>query len=369
MTDRNVESVLDLVRPSIREMSPYVGGVQISDYENWAKLNQNEFPYPPAPRVLEVLDYIKTHPHLLHRYPPGDHKELKKRLSAYLKIQPEQISFGNGSDEVLQNIGLVFLDKGDRYAYGSPDYSMWPNYQKLTGSMPVIIELPDGYTLPIDEIIKAKPKLATFSGPNTPSGAATPIKDLDRLVAELDGIFVDDEAYADFAEDDALELVRSGRYPNLIVTRTFSKAFGLAAERLGYALGHPDIISRVEAVRLPYNVTIVTYLMGLAALEPESIEHTRKLVGEIKAERAKLTQDLTELGFYVRPSQANFVLARGRSPAVAKMLYDRLAENKVLVRYFDSGRLSDCLRITVGTPEENERLLEKIRELSKQVSQ
>lgn len=363
MDEKDISSVLKLVRPNIREMTSYVGGVQVTDPEEWVKVNQNEFPYPPAPEVLGVLDYVKRHPHLLHRYPPGDHRELKGRLATHLRVQPEQISFGNGSDEVLQNVGLVFLDNGDRYAYGRPEYSMWPNYQKLTGSTPVIIELPDGYTLPIDELVKAEPKLATSSIPNTPSGAATPIEDLRRLIAELDGIFVADEAYADFAEDNALELVRNGRYPNLIVTRTFSKAFGLAGQRLGYALGHPDVISRVEAVRLPYNVTTVTYLMGLAALEPESIEHTRKLVEEIKTERTKLTQDLTELGFYVRPSQANFILARSKSPAVAKMLYSRLVENKVLVRYFDTGRLSDCLRITVGTPEENKRLVTKMGEL------
>jgi len=361
--EKDISSVLRLVRPNIREMTPYEGGMQITDYEEWKKLNQNEFPYPPAPKVLKVLDYVKNHPHLLHRYPPGDHKELKEGLASYLRVQPEQISFGNGSDEVLQNIGLVFLDKGDKYAYGRPDYSMWPNYQKLTGSSPVIIELPDGYTLPIDELVKAEPKLATFSVPNTPSGAATPVEDLNRLVSELDGIFVADEAYADFAEENALELVRNGRHPNLILTRTFSKAFGLAGQRLGYALGHPDVISRLEAVRLPYNITTVTYLMGLAALEPESIEHTRKLVGEIKGERVKLTQDLTELGFYVRPSHANFVLARSKSPDVAKMLYNRLVENKVLVRYFDSGRLSDCLRITIGTPEENKGLVAKMGEL------
>lgn len=365
MNERDVKLVLDLVRPNIRKLTPYVGGIQITDYEEWLKVNQNEFPYPPAPRVIaEIEEILKKKQYLLHRYPPGDHKELKERQAAHLGVTPEQISFGNGSDEVLQNIALVFLGEGARLSYGKPEYAMWWQYENLVGAKPLIVELPDGYTLPIDEIVRGKPELVFFSNPNTPSGAFTPIKKLETLADELfPSIVVDDEAYADFAEDNALELIKNGEHPNLILTRTFSKGSGLAGLRLGYALGHPDVISRIEAVRLPYNVTTLTYYAGLAALEPESIEHSARLIDEVKRERHKLTADLSELGFYVRPSQANFILARADSPETAKTLYDRLVESKYLVRYWSSGRLSDCLRITVGTPEENKKVVAKIGEL------
>lgn len=357
----NVAQVLRLVRSNIRGLKPYVGGAQIISYAEWAKLNQNESPYPPPPSVRAVGNKFNE-PGFLNRYPPGDHKELKGRLAAHLGLAPEQITFGNGSDEVLQNVALVFLDKGDKLAYMKPDYSMWPVYEQLTGASPRIIDLPDDYTLPVDRVSAERPKLVFFSNPHTPSGTLTPIDDVRRLCEELfPNIIVEDEAYADFAEGNSLKLLED--CPNLIVTKTFSKAFALAGMRLGYGLGHPSVISQIDAIRLPYNINAATYAVGLAALEPESIEYYDGMIRLIKSERNRLRDSLENVGFSVRPSHANFVLAKTESPEMAEMLYHGLAKNNILVRYFSDERLVDCIRITVGTPEENDHLIAEIGEL------
>ncbi|MBI4014475.1 MAG: histidinol-phosphate aminotransferase family protein, partial [Candidatus Aenigmarchaeota archaeon] len=282
---RNASEVLGLVRPNIRGLQPYVGGAQITSYEEWTKLNQNEFPYPPAPGVVAVKDRFNEKG-FVSRYPPGDHRELKSKLAPHLDIEPGQISFGNGSDEALQNVALVFLREGDTIAYMRPDYSMWPIYEQLAGASPAIIDLPDDYRLPVGKVAAAGAKLTFFSNPNTPSGALTPVEEVRRLCEELyPNVVVADEAYVDFAEADVLGLVRSGDHPNLIVSRTFSKAYGLAGLRLGYVTGNPDVISRVEAVRLPYNVNPVTYAAGLATLEPDSMAYYKTLIELTKSER------------------------------------------------------------------------------------
>jgi histidinol-phosphate aminotransferase len=364
---KDVNQVLTLVKESLRDKEPYAGGKQIDDYSKWIKLNQNEAPYGPAQIVLDAIDKSKKY---AHRYPPGDHKELREKGAKFYNINPDQISFADGSDETLEYICLVFLERGDLLCYSKNDYSMWDAYRRLVNiNNAIIIELPDGYSLPVDEIIKIRPKLVLYSNPNTPSGILTPTKKIKRLVEELyPNIVVQDEAYGEFADESGIDLIKKEKYPNLIITRTLSKAHGLAGFRIGYCIGHPEIISRIEATRLPYNLNIASYNVALAAFDEEALKYTAEKVEMIKNERSKLSSALNELGFYVRPSQTNFVLARTDSPETAKLLYEKLEENHILVRYFETGRLSDCLRITVGLPEENNKLIEGLKEILKDIS-
>ncbi|MBI2542937.1 MAG: histidinol-phosphate transaminase [Candidatus Aenigmarchaeota archaeon] len=363
---------MELVRPNIKGLHPYVGGAQIENYDLWAKLNQNEFPYPPSPRVLEAIRTLpenKRYP--INRYPPGDHKELKERLAGYLHVRPTQISFGDGSDENLGNIAIAFVGDGNSLVYpypisfSYPEYSMFPNYAELQGVDKKEIDLNDDFTINVEAFIDGKPVLAYLSRPNSPSGISTPKENIVELCEKSHPrIVAVDEAYSDFAGDDCLDLLQE--YPNLLLTRTFSKADGLAGLRLGYTIGHEKIIERLEAIRYPYNVNIVAYVAGLAALEDESLVYKKEKVREIKEWRSRLTHELTDLGLYVFPSQANFILMQCDSPEEAERIFTTAEYENVLLRYFKGRRrLEDKVRMTIGTSAENEKGLNVIRKVKK----
>ncbi len=368
LNGRDIETVLANVRPNITILHAYVGGIQPDNYAEWVKVNQNEFPYPPAPRVLQVLKEFSDSG-LVNRYPPGDYKKLKEALAAYhgiSRILPNQITVGNGSDEVLQNIALTLLDSGNHVAFPYPDYLMFSIISDLQNAKYEEVDSNPDFTIPIDELLKRRAKLTLVSNPNTPSGVLTHISEISRLIEGLyPNIVVVDEAYSDFASDDAIKLL--GEYPNLLMTRTFSKVRGIARLRFGYGMGHKDIIGRIEALRLPYNINGAAEVATLAALETESVEYEMNMVKRIKEDRVWLTQKLTELGFKVYPSEANFVFAE-HVPEIAKKLYEGLKERKALVRYFgEKRRLEGGIRITVGTTEENRKLLSMTEELLKSI--
>lgn len=358
----NINGVLEKLRSNMRELLPYEGGAQISleKLSAYVKLNQNESPYPPAPNVCAALkDFIETG--YLNRYPPGDHAEIAKAVANYNNIKPEQIAFGNGSDEALEVISTLFLDGGKRVCFPYPDYTMFPIYCHSQNAEYEEVDINSDFILPIEEISKKKADVTFISNPHTPSGRFTPIDGIEKLGEMLfPNILVVDEAYVEFAPQNCVGLLSDN--PNLIITRTFSKAFGLPSLRIGYAMAHEALVERMNAKRLPYNLGWFAYIAVLEALKDEAIEYTKGKIEEVKKWRKYLTDELENMCFYVYPSEANFILATPPSLITARELKEYLREKNILIRYFGDRRmLENSIRFTVGGEEENKKLVDVIR--------
>lgn len=337
-----------VVRKNIRNMSGYVPGEQPGK-RKFIKLNTNENPYPPSPKVLEAL---KSHGlRDLGLYPDPDLHPLIKKASKTYSLPEEAILAGNGSDELLSILTRVFVGEGDRVVYPYPTYTLYETLVDIQGGKSIQVPYPDDYSLP-QGISSRKGKILFLANPNSPSGTFLPTPIIARVAKTFSGIVVVDEAYVDFAEDSSIGLVM--RNENLVVLRTMSKSFSLAGLRLGISFAAPWIIEEMRKVKDSYNVNRMTMTAGCAALG--HISWMRKNVRKIIRTRKRLTEGLENLGFSVFPSSANFILARVRGQRL-DWLFQELKKRKILVRYFDTERLYDCLRVTVGTNEEVSTLI------------
>jgi histidinol-phosphate aminotransferase len=344
-----------LLRASVRAVVPYVPGEQPAPGRRVIKLNTNENPYPPSPLVLEALrDAIDG---TIRLYPDPEAQALRRRASDVYRVPVDHIMAGNGSDELLALLLRATVDPGERVAFPVPTYSLYETLVAVQGGEVVQIEFPDDWSLP-RSLASAGARVTFLCNPNSPSGTVVPLDAVDALAREVRGVVVVDEAYVDFADGDAMSLV--GRLHNVVVLRTFSKSFSLAGLRAGLAFAHPDLLSGLRTVKDSYNLNRLTQLAAEAALS--DLPHMQANVSRIRATRARLSASLVELGYRVPASHANFVLARwpGRDQApVAAALADR----GVLVRHFPTPRLLDALRITVGTDEETDVLVDHLRTL------
>jgi histidinol-phosphate aminotransferase len=336
-------------RPNVEAMAGYAPGEQPRPEERVIKLNTNENPYPPGPRVMAALRDIPAD--ALRRYPDPMASRLRRAASQLWGVPPEMILAGNGSDDLLTIAVRSFAGEGDTVAFPWPTYSLYDSLCEIQGARALHVDWPDDFRLPAG-LADTGAKLVFVANPNAPSGTFVPVEELERFASRLPGVLAVDEAYADFAEDTFLRVIR--RHRNVIVLRTLSKSYSLAGARIGLAVGDPELIAGMVKVKDSYNVDALCDRLGAAALEDQ--EHFRAGVDKIKAERARLTGLLAGLGFRVLPSRANFVLARRPAPD-AKALYLGLKERGVLVRFFDRPGLRDALRITVGLPEETDALI------------
>ncbi len=323
-------------------------------------LASNESPYGPSPAVLRTL---RRELKFLGNYPEPRFAKLKAVIGEYLKVKPDCISIGNGSDELMDLVCKAFVDPGDRVLIPVPTFAMYELSCRLYGGKPVFYSLPS-FEWRADELVRvARGKKMAFIGrPNNPTGNALSIRGLRELLKVGNLVFVD-EAYADFAGYSVTDLAVKSK--NLVVLRTFSKAFGLAGLRIGYAVGNPDIIKVLERIRAPFNVNRLARAAAIAALK--DARYVRKVVRSIESGRAYLARELSSLGLVVLPSEANFIMVDVSPFGVdAQEFCDLLAKRKVFVRDLSSFRGAGKMyvRITVGTPRQNARLvgaLEKIR--------
>lgn len=343
-------------RPNIDRMAGYVPGEQPSATAQVIKLNTNENPYPPSPKALQVLHTIDGE--LLRRYPNPMANPFREAASEVFGIPADWILVGNGSDDLLTMIFRACSGPGRRVVYPVPTYVLYQTLAQIQDAECCEVPYSDDYQLPLDELIAAQGAVTMIASPNSPSGTAIPLEQLERLAEELLGVLVVDEAYVDFAEASALPLLQ--RYPNLIVLRTLSKGYSLAGLRLGFGMAQPDLLSGLMKVKDSYNVDAIACQIGAAAIADQA--YTLEMAAAIKQSRAALTQQLEQLGFTVWPSQANFVLARPPQGNGA-WLYQSLKQRGILVRYFSQPRLEDKLRITVGTPAQNDALIQALAEL------
>jgi histidinol-phosphate aminotransferase len=327
-------------------MQAYVPGEQPRD-NGYVKLNTNENPYPPSPRVLAALR--KAVAPTLRLYPEPLSDSLRAAAAAVYGVRVENIIAGNGSDELLSMLMRSVVGPGDRVAYAMPTYSLYETLIEIQGGVKAAVDYPADFSLP-DALVSQNAPLTFLCNPNSPSGTLVPLPEIDRLARAVSGILVVDEAYVDFAEGEGasvLPLVR--QLPNLVVLRTFSKSFSLAGMRVGLAFAPEEIIAGMMKVKDSYNVNRLSLVAAIAALQ--DLPWMARNVRRIQQSRRKLIAGLAKLGFDALPSQSNFVLAR-KSGENLKELYEALKRRRILVRYFDAPRLRDCIRITVGTPRE-----------------
>lgn len=340
-------------RPSVDSMTGYVPGEQPKPGTPILKLNTNENPYPPSPDAIATLRNLDSE--WLRRYPDPYANDFRQAISAALSIPPDWIIVSNGSDELLNVIIRACADRDRRVVYPMPTYVLYRTLSQMQPAESIEISYGEDHRLPIAELVAANGAVTFVASPNSPSGHTVPIADLRQLAAEISGVLVIDEAYVDFANETALPLVTE--FENVIVTRTLSKGYSLAGLRLGFGIANPKLLSGLFKVKDSYNVDAIACLVGAAAMRDQAYKNA--CADRIKASRTKLRIDLKQLGFQLRDSQGNFLLARPPQ-GNAEQIYLALKQRGILVRYFKQPGLDDKLRITVGTDEQNHRLIETL---------
>ena len=347
----------EIVRRTVRELDGYTPGEQPAAGERVIKLNTNENPYPPSPAVLDAIAAIG--PDALRRYPQPAADDFREVAARALGVSPEMIVAGNGSDDVLTIATRAALNPGDILAYPDPTYSLYSVIARLQDARPVGVPWGEGWSLPTEALLATGARAIYLANPNAPSGTSVSPRKVSALAAAFPGLLLIDEAYADFADENCLDLVM--RHPNVVVSRTLSKAYSLAGIRFGFAVAQPAVARELLKVKDSYNCDAVSICAAVAALKDP--DYARAVWQKIRSERARLTEALERQGWDVIPSHANFVFARpphGR----AEQTYRALKSVNILVRYFDRPGLSDKVRITVGTPSENDALLSALGRIS-----
>jgi histidinol-phosphate aminotransferase len=333
-------------RSNIAGLAGYVPGEQPQDSEI-IKLNTNENPYPPSPKVFAALRSALHSSLRLYPEPLSD--SLRSAAAAVYGVMPANIIAGNGSDELLAIALRCFVGPGDGVAFPVPTYSLYDTLVEIQDGVRLAVDYPADFSLPAS--LSAQNAILTFlCNPNAPSGTMVPLPEIEKLARSVSGVLVVDEAYVDFAASEgssALPLIH--RLPNLIVLRSFSKSFSLAGMRIGLAFASDEIIAGMMKVKDSYNLNRLSLVAAGAALQdlPWMTRNARR----IQRSRQRLTCALKRMGYQVYPSHANFVLARKPGQDL-KPVYEELKRHKILVRYFDVPGLQDCLRVTVGTPKE-----------------
>ncbi|WMP16968.1 histidinol-phosphate transaminase [Thiothrix lacustris] len=342
----------------VHDLDPYVPGEQPKD-QRYVKLNTNECPYPPSPNALAAIHAAADE--RLRLYPDPNADELKDAIADYYSVERANIFAGNGSDEVLAHVFCGLLKHDAPLLYPDISYSFYPVYANLYQIEAKQIPLRDDFSLNLNDF-SGKNGGIIFPNPNAPTSMAVGLDVIEALLqANRDSVVVVDEAYVDFGAQTAIPLI--AKYPNLLVVQTFSKSRSLAGLRVGFAVGHPDLINALERVKNSFN----SYPLGRMAIAGAAAamrdkEYFASTCQQIIATREMTVQKLTELGFSVLPSAANFVFAR--PPAGnAEALYLALKQRGVLVRYFNKLRINEYLRITIGTDDEMNTFLQILAEL------
>jgi len=350
-------------RPNIQHMHGYTWGEQPNDAKT-IKLNTNENPMPPSPQVQLALADISAD--ALRTYPQPTADPLRDTLAALHGVQRNNVVITNGGDEALRLAFTTFAGPGALFGMANPSYSLYPVLADIADVTLRPVDLQDDWRLPgnfSDDLVDAN--LVCVVNPHAPSGTLLSVDDLQHVAAALNGILLIDEAYVDFVDpslryqsESLLEL------DNVLILRTFSKGYSLAGLRLGYLLGHASLIGPiVDKTRDSYNVNHISQQIGLAAISDQA--YARSTWDEVRRSRSQLQANLNQLDLPSPPTQTNFILVTvGRGAKLnAQALYEALKERGILVRHFTAERLSDKLRITVGTQEQNQALLTELTDL------
>lgn len=339
----------------LANLEPYVPGEQPQE-RKYIKLNTNEYPYPPSPKVKDILNTKEIDD--LRLYPDPETHCLIQAISKYYGLQKEQVFLGNGSDEILAFFFMAFCDKNRMISFPDISYGFYPVYASLFGIDALKIPLREDFTVNAEDYLNLRRNII-IANPNAPTGLYLDLKDIEKILqANQDHVVLIDEAYIDFGGTSALALLP--KYENLLICGTFSKSRALAGARIGYAFGSPELIEDLNKIKFsfnPYNINRLSLLAGMASIEDNDyFEGYRR---EIIKTREETTCALRKLGFYVLDSKTNFLFARHEKIA-GENLYSHLKEQGILVRHFKQDRISDYIRITIGTPHEMNEFLRKV---------
>ena len=310
----------------------------------------------PNPVVKKVLDECEGMD--VNQYPKPYSDALRAELASFYDVTPEMVIVGNGSDEVLDIIFKSFLEWGEVVVTTYPSYSLHSWFIRVNGGAVREVDLTPDFQLIPDDILNAEGKMLLICNPNNPTANSFDPSMMERMISGWDGPVVVDEAYGEFTSNSLIPLI--SRYDNLIVTRTFSKAYGMAGIRVGYLIAGDGMTDIMNRAKIPYSLNRVSERMAMAALRER--DYVDRIISIVNQERPRLAADLERLGFKVFPSETNFMLAR--SPIPSNQLVSALADRGILVRDFGSKRmLEDCVRTTIGTRELNQLLVERIEEV------
>ena len=335
-------------------MAGYVPGEQ-PKVANLIKLNTNENPYPPSPKVFEALRAAIDGK--LRLYPDPTASALRQKLGKIYGFDADQILIGNGCDDILNLCVRAFCGECEKLAYFWPSYSLYPVLANIQGATQVELPLDEDFQIKAHPSLLAKlagVKLVFITQPNAPSGVWLQRVDLQRVIEEVEGVVVIDEAYVDFASDNCLDFVRE--YDNVIVARSFSKSFSFAGMRVGWAAGPRELIDALGKVKDSYNVSRLSQTGAEATLD--DWDYYQQNVKKICAARERTTAALVKLGFFVYPSQTNFVFVRPPAPTTAKQWFEELRKRNILIRWWGADRIRDFARVSIGTDEEMEKFLD-----------
>lgn len=344
------------LRKNIAEMAGYVPGFQPEDAASYIKLNTNENPYPPSPQVIDAI--TKEAGEGLRRYPDAASRLAREEAGKLYGFDPSWVILANGSDEVLNNLIRAFAGEGEEVAYVHPSYSYYGTLAEIQGARVRTFGLteqfepagiPEGYGC----------RLFFLTNPNAPLGFTYTQRYIADLAGRLSGVLVVDEAYADFAEENSLDLVRS--LDNVVVTRTFSKSYSLAGMRLGLAIARPEVIAALNKIRDHYNVDRLAQAAAAAALRDQ--DYFLECVGRIKETRGWFSAQLEKIGYHVIASSGNYDFATPPDRDGAKV-YQGLYDRRILVRHFTDPLLSQGVRISIGTREEMEKTVQALQEMA-----
>lgn len=342
---------------TVSRLDPYVPGEQPQD-QQYIKLNTNESPYPPSPSVARAIQEYNIDS--LRLYPDPESKALKQAIAGHHGLSAEQVFVGNGSDEVLAHAFQAFFKQSRPLLFADISYSFYPVYCALYDIEFEKIALDSDFCIDINAFKRDNGGII-LPNPNAPTGIALTLAEIETILKNTDAVVIIDEAYVDFGTESADSLVDS--YDNLLVVQTFSKSRSLAGLRLGYALGNTNLIEALNRIKNSFNSYPIDRIAGIAAIASiEDQDYFQQCNRRVIENRENLSAKLTSLGFRVYPSSSNFVFVEHDKMAAAD-LYDSLKQAGILVRYFKSPRIDNCMRITIGTDAECDALVSALNSI------
>lgn len=350
--------LMELVRDKVKGLKAY----QVENLDEGIKLHANENPYPPSPELLKKI-FQRLDELELNRYPDPDCKNLKQAIANKTGAHPEQIIIGNGSDELIQYLMQVLCDEGDTIAFPDPTFAMYGITAQCLGLTPVNFPLDDNWDFEaqtaLEVLAKNKARLVFISYPNNPTGNCFSEQEIQKLIEQFDGIVVLDEAYHDFAGKSFLK--EMDKHNNLVVLRSLSK-IGLAGLRIGYGIFPSVLAEQVNKVRLPYNSNSLSQWVATELLN--DFAHVQNQISSIVEERSRLMDELSKLSTIIAyPSNSNFILFQATNGG--EKLFNELKKSGTLLRNLNAHpRLKNCLRVTIGTKQENDQFLDQLRKTS-----
>ncbi|MEN6336387.1 MAG: histidinol-phosphate transaminase [Phycisphaerales bacterium] len=341
-------------RDNVERAAGYTPGFQ-PKATDVVKLNTNENPYPPSPAVMKTLAELR--PEQLRRYPDPMATVFREAAAEVHGVSPDNILCCNGGDELLAMAIRAFCDPHRSLAYPVPTYTLYPVLARLEDCPIVEVPFDAEFNLPA-KLASAGAALTIVCNPNAPTGSLIRKEELASLAAELKGVLLIDEAYADFAAWDCVSLIKD--FPNVIILRTLSKGYSLAGLRFGYAIADKGLIDGLVKVKDSYNVDAIAIALATAAIKDRA--YFRENVEKIKKDRRILTEQLRAIGFAVRDSHSNFVFAQAKGGS-AGPIQEKLGQRNIFVRYWNQPGIADKMRISVGTSQQNERLIAALKEI------